>query len=236
MAWKGEWYPYAFSPFMQSAGGDIVNRDGYKTADGSINGEGAVKFGNWWSSVFKRKLAPGTSQDGADRDSGFIKGKYAISWNGNWAALNAVKEFKDDVLFLPSPDFGKGSKIGAASWQFGVSAKSAHQDGANKFIAFALQDKYLTAFSDGIGLIPPTPESAAASINYKPGGPMEVFYALSKAQALVRPVYPGYAVGAKVFEKALADIADGADVAATLDAAADEITKDIEKNNGYMAK
>jgi multiple sugar transport system substrate-binding protein len=236
MAWKGEWYPYAFGPLMQSAGGDIVNRDGYKTAEGAMNGEGAVKFGNWWKSVFDRKLAPGTSQDPADRDSGFVNGKYAISWNGNWAALNGVKAFGDDVLFLPAPDLGKGSKIGAASWQFGVSAASKNQEGANKFIEFALQDKYLTAFSDGIGLIPPTPESAAASVNYKAGGPMEVFFGLSKAQALVRPVYPGYAVGAKVFEKALSDIANGAEVEATLDAAADEITKDIEKNGGYAPK
>ncbi len=236
MAWKGEWYPYAFGPMMISAGGDIINREGYQTAEGTMNGEGAVKFGKWWQSVFARKLAPGTSQDGADRDTGFGSGKYAISWNGNWAALGAVEKFKDDVLFLPAPDFGKGSKIGAASWQFGVAATSKNQEGANKFIEFALQDKYLTAFSDGIGLIPPTPGSAAVSKNYKPGGPMEVFYALSAKQAVLRPVYPGYAVGAKVFEKALSDIANGADVQATLDAAADEVTADVKKNNGYAAK
>ena len=233
MAWKGEWYPYAFSPFLQSFGGDIVDRSTYKTAEGALNGEAAVKFGTWWQSLFTRKLAPGTSQDPADRDTGFINGKYAISWNGNWAALNAVEKLKGDVVFLPAPDFGKGPKIGAASWQFGVSAKSEHKDGANAFIKFALQDKYLTAFSDGIGLIPPTPESAAASKNYKAGGPMEVFYALSAKQALVRPVTPGYPVAAKVFEKALSDIANGSDVAATLDAATDEINKDIEKNKGY---
>jgi multiple sugar transport system substrate-binding protein len=233
MAWKGEWYPYAFSPFLQSFGGDIVDRATYKTAEGALNGEAAVKFGNWWQSLFTRKLAPGTSQDGADRDTGFINGKYAISWNGNWAALNAVEKLKGDVVFLPAPDFGKGPKIGAASWQFGVSAKSPNKAGANAFIQFALQDKYLTAFSDGIGLIPPTPESAAVSKNYKPGGPMEVFYSLSAKQALVRPVTPGYPVAAKVFEKALSDIANGAEVAATLDAAADEINADIEKNKGY---
>jgi multiple sugar transport system substrate-binding protein len=233
MAWKGEWYPYAFSPFLQSFGGDIVDRATYKTAEGALNGEAAVKFGNWWQSLFTRKLAPGTSQDGADRDTGFINGKYAISWNGNWAALNAVEKLKGDVVFLPAPDFGKGPKIGAASWQFGVSAKSPNKAGANAFIQFALQDKYLTAFSDGIGLIPPTPESAAVSKNYKAGGPMEVFYALSAKQALVRPVTPGYPVAAKVFEKALSDIANGAEVAATLDAAADEINADIEKNKGY---
>ncbi len=62
---------------------------------------------------------------------------------------------------------------------------------------------------------------------------MEVFYALSNQQGLVRPVTPGYVVAAKIFEKALADIANGADVQDTLDAATDEINLDIEKNSGY---
>jgi multiple sugar transport system substrate-binding protein len=231
MAWTGEWYPYAFSPFLQSFGGDLIDRTTYKAADGVLNGEAGQAFGNWWQSLFTEGYSPAT-QDPADRDNGFAEGKYAFSWNGNWAALNTLKQFPD-TLFLPAPDFGNGPKIGAASWQFGVSAKSAHPDGAAKFIEFALQDKYLTAFSDGIGLIPPTTASAAASINYKPGGPMEAFYELSAKQALVRPVTPGYVVAAKVFEKAIADIANGADVTATLDAAADEIDADIEKNGNY---
>ena len=49
----------------------------------------------------------------------------------------------------------------------------------------------------------------------------------------VRPVSPGYIVQAKVFEKALSDIANGADVADTLDAAVDEINEDIQANQGY---
>jgi multiple sugar transport system substrate-binding protein len=233
MAWTGEWYPYAFAPFLQSFGGDIVDRSTYKTAEGALNGEAAVKFGEWWQGLFTKKLAPGTSQDPADRDGGFVAGKYAISWNGNWAALNILKAYGDDTLFLPAPDFGNGPKIGAASWQFGVSATSEHKDGANAFIRFAMQDKYLTEFSDGIGLIPSTKEAAATSVNYKDGGPMAVFYGLSEKQALIRPVTPGYVVAAKVFEKALADISNGAKVQDTLDAAADEINADIEKNGGY---
>jgi multiple sugar transport system substrate-binding protein len=90
MAWTGEWYPYAFSPFLQSFGGDIVDRSTYKTAEGALNGEAALKFGEWWQHLFTEKLVPGTSQDPADRDSGFANGKYAISWNGNWAALGAL--------------------------------------------------------------------------------------------------------------------------------------------------
>ncbi len=233
MAWTGEWYPYAFSPFLQSFGGDIIDRETYATAEGALNGDAAVEFGEWWQSLFERDLVPGTSQDPADRDNGFIDGKYAISWNGNWAAKNILDEYGDDTLFLPAPDFGNGPVIGAASWQFGVSASSAHPEGAAAFIEFALQDQYLADFSNGIGLIPPTPSSAEMTENYKEGGAMAVFYDLSEQQAMLRPVTPGYVVAAKVFEKALADIANGADVVDTLDAAVDEIDSDIERNSGY---
>lgn len=233
MAWTGEWYPYAFSPFLQSFGGDIVDRSTYQTAEGVLNGDEAIAFGEWWQSLFTNGYAPGTSQDAADRDVGLLEGKYAMSWNGNWAALPVVEAFGDDALFLPAPDFGNGSTIGAASWQFGVSGTSKNPDGARAFIEFALQDRWFSAFSDGTGLIPVTSSAAAETANYAESGALEVFYDLSKAQALVRPVTPGYLVQAKVFEKALADIANGADVADTLDAAVDEINEDIEANSGY---
>ena len=232
MAWTGEWYPYAFSPFLQSFGGDMIDRSTYLSAEGALNGDAAVEFGEWWQSLFEGGYAPGTSQDGADRDTGFNQGKYAFSWNGNWAALSALGSF-DDTVFLPAPDFGNGPKIGAASWQFGVTTASEHPEGAAEFIKFATQDKYLAAFTDGIGLIPATATAAAMTEHYKEGGAMAPFFGLSQGQALVRPVTPGYAVVAKVFEKALADIANGADVAETLDAAVDEIDADIEKNGGY---
>ena len=232
MAWTGEWYPYAFSPFLQSFGGDIVDRSTYKTAEGTLNGDAALEFGLWWQSLFTDGYVQAT-QDGADRDTGFIEGNYAFAWNGNWAAVSTMDGGVEDLVFLPAPDFGKGSTIGAASWQFAVSATSEHPDGAVEFIKFATQDKYLAAFSDGIGLIPSTASAAAMTENYRDGGKLNVFYDLSQAQALVRPVTPGYPVAAKIFEKALADIANGADVIDTLDAATDEINNDIERNQGY---
>ena len=233
MAWTGEWYPYAFSPFLQSFGGDMIDRSTYLTAEGVLNGDEAIAFGEWWQSLFERGLAPGTSQDGADRQTGFIDGKYALQWNGNWASIDALEAVGDDLLFLPAPDFGAGSTIGAASWQFGISSSSENKEGANAFIEFAIQDEYLAAFSASVGLMPATANAAAMSENYSEGGPLEVFFGLSEAQALVRPVTPGYATMALVFEKALADIANGADVLDTLDAAVDEINSDIEDNGGY---
>ncbi|HCQ65983.1 MAG TPA: sugar-binding protein [Rhodobacteraceae bacterium] len=229
---QGEWYPYAFSPFLQSFGGDIVDRSAYQTAEGALNGDAALEFGAWWQKLFAEGYAPGTSEDPADQQTGFIDGSFAFQWNGNWRAVATMAEV-DDVLFLPAPDFGNGNTIGAGSWQFGVTTSCAAPDGATAFIEYALQDKYLAAFSDALGLIPSTASAAQMTENYKEGGPLAVFYDLSAEQALVRPVTPGYVVEAKVFIKALADIANGADVADTLDAAVDEIDADIEANGGY---
>jgi len=233
MADQGEWYPYAFAPFLWSFGGDLVDRTSYETAEGALNGEPAVEFGEWWQSLFTNDYAPGTSQDMADHETGFIDGDYALQWNGNWVAVKTLDALGDDVLFLPAPDFGNGPKIGGASWQFGVAATSAHPDGASAFIEFALQPKYLAAFSDGIGLIPATAEAAAMTKNYAPGGALESFYALSEQQAMLRPVTPGYVFEALEFRKALSDIANGADVVDALDAATDAINADIARNNNY---
>lgn len=233
MSDKTEWYTYAFSPFLQSFGGDLINRDTYLTAEDVLNGDAAVKFGEWWQSLFTKELAPGSSQSPSDHETGFLDGKYALQWMGNWVAVPALEKFGDDLLFLPAPDFGDGPKIGAASWQLGVSAKSEHPEGAAAFIEFAIQDKYLAEFSDAIGLIPATSTAAEMTKNYKSGGPLAVFFELSEKQATLRPETPAYAFISPTFMKAVADIADGADVADTLDTATDAIDADIERNNGY---
>jgi multiple sugar transport system substrate-binding protein len=222
MADQGEWYPYAFAPFLWSFGGDLVDRTSYETAEGALNGDAAVEFGEWWQSLFTNGYAPGTSQDMAAHETGFIDGKYALQWNGNWVAVKTLEALGDDVLFLPAPEFG-------------VSATSAHPEGASAFIEFALKPAYLAAFSDAIGLVPATAEAAALTKNYKPGGALEVFYGLSEAQAMLRPVTPGYVFEALEFRKALSDIANGASVVDSLDAATDAINNDIVRNNNYAA-
>ena len=97
LAWKGEWYSYAFGPLLQSAGGDLMD-PAKSTAEGVMNGEAGMAFGEWWQSLFTKKMVPGTSQDGGDRETGFLDGKYALQWNGNWAALPALEKFGEDLL------------------------------------------------------------------------------------------------------------------------------------------
>ena len=110
-----------------------------------------------------------------------------MQWNGNWAAINTIEALGDDVLFLPAPDFGNGSTIGAGSWQFGVSATSDHPGGALAFIEFMLKDEYITAFSDGVGNIPATSSAAADSEFFKRGRRSAVGVLRPERRAGTRP-------------------------------------------------
>ena len=64
MAWTGEWYPYAFSPFLQSFGGDIIDRSTFLTAEGALNGERRCGMGRLVAEALHRGLLP---RDIADR-------------------------------------------------------------------------------------------------------------------------------------------------------------------------
>jgi multiple sugar transport system substrate-binding protein len=228
--WTGEWFPYAYSPLMQSFGGDLVDRDTFESADGVINSAEAVAFGDWFGSTFADGYA-NPAQTG-DRTE-FVAGTIAIQYNGNWAVKDTAEALGDDLLILPPPDFGNGPKIGAASWQFGVSATCEQAEGATQFIEFILQDKYIVAFANRIGLIPATAAAAAEVPNYAPGGPFAIFVELSNEFGVLRPPTPAYLKISTIYEKAVADIINGANAKQALDAAADEIDADLADNDFY---
>lgn len=228
--WTGEWFPYAYSPLMQSFGGDLIDRANFESADGVINSAESVAFGEWFGSTFADGYAnPAQTGDRTEFGAGTI----AMQYNGNWAAVAALAEV-EDLVILPSPDFGQGTKIGAASWQFGVSSSCDEVDGANQFIEFILQDKYIVAFSERIGLIPATETAAAQVANYAEGGPLADFVTFSSEFAVKRPETPAYLAISTIYEKAVADIINGADAQQALDAAADEIDANLADNNFYQ--
>lgn len=226
----GEWYPYAYSPQLQSFGGDLIDRETYLTAEGALNGPEAIAWGEWWQSLFTEGYAATTEQDGNPE---FLEGTVALQLNGNWGGVQALEKFGDDMLFLPPPDLGAGPVIGGQSWMFGISSSCEHVDGANAYLNFSTQDSYVAEFTNAIGLIPTTDEAAAMTESYKPGGALEVFKEYSESFAVIRPPTPAYSVISSVFTKAAEDIKNGADVKATLDQAVSEIDSDIAANDGY---
>ena len=119
-SFTGEWWPYAYSPFLQSFGGDLINRDGYKTRRGRAERARRPSSGRSGSAVWSpTKYVP--LKSGADPAKDFMNGKTAILYNGSWTAVDTRKKFGKDILFLPPPDLGTGPKIGGGSWQWGIS-------------------------------------------------------------------------------------------------------------------
>lgn len=233
--WDGEWYPYGFSPLLQSFGGDLIDRKTYKTAEGALNGEAAVAWGKWFQNLFTQGYAP-KKETGDQRDNGFITGKFAFQWNGSWAAKGAAEKFGDDFIALPAPNLGTKPYIGGGSWQWAVSSTCANKAGANAWLQFALQTKYLTKFADDLFNLPITDAAAAGSKFFGPGKPYADYQQYSKNLALIRPATPAYPVIAKVYESATKDIINGADVQKTLDNAVDQINKNLKDNYYYVKK
>ncbi len=230
-SFTGEWWPYAYSPMLQSFGGDLINRTDYKSAEGVLNGPQALEWATWFRSLVTDKMIP--LKSGADPAKDFLNGKSALLYNGTWTALQARDKFGDDALFLPTPDLGTGPKIGGASWQWGISTNCSDTAGAMDYMKFAAADKYVASVSTATTNIPTTAAAAATVKGYEPGGESEVFRTYAEKLAVLRPVTPGYPFIATEFTKTAQDILNGADPQKALDQAVKNID-DNQESNGYF--
>ncbi len=227
----GEWLPYAYSPLLQSFGGDLINRDDYKSAQGVLNGPKALEWAGWFRGLVDKGYM--RQKSGADATADFVNGKTAIVYTGSWAADAVTKKFGSDVLFLPPPDLGNGPKIGGASWQWGMAAGCPAKDGALEYLKFSAQTKYYVAYANALGLIPANTDAASQVPNFAANGKYRIFLDLSKKYAVVRPVTPAYPFIATTFQKVARDILAGGDAKQILDKAAAEIDNNIKSNGGY---
>ena len=228
----GEWWPYAYSPFLQSAGGDLINRSDFKSAEGVLNGPEAIAWAQWFRGLVTENFMPVKS--GADAAKDFLNGKTAIIYNGSWGAADARKQFGDDVLFIPPVDLGKGPKIGGGSWQWGISQQCANAEGAQDYMKFAAADKYVASVTEATGTIPATDAGAESVPGFEKGGENDIFRQFSKKFAVLRPETPGYPFIATEFTKTAQDILNGADTKQALDQAVKNIDANQESNNFFQ--
>lgn len=229
--WTGEWWPYGYSPLLQSFGGDLINRTDYKSASGALNGDKAITWGTWFQGLVKDGYA--AAKSGADPTADFMNGKSALLWNGSWTAIPTREKFGDDVVFLPPVDFGNGPKIGGGSWTWGYSATCSAKAGALDYLKFAAADKYVALVSEKTNNIPTTDAAAALVPGFEKGGKNDIFRQYSKKYTVLRPETPGYPFIATTFGKAAQDIINGADPKTALNQAVKDID-DNQKANNYF--
>jgi multiple sugar transport system substrate-binding protein len=227
--YAGEWFTYGFSPILQSAGADLIEREHYRHSQNVLNSAAAVEafqhVQNW--------IQTGYVDPNLD-DAAFTGGRVAISWVGHWAYAGYKKAWPDDLLILPLPNFGKGSKTGQGSWNWGISNQTRHADAAAAFISFLLGTDEVLLMSNANGAVPGTRSAVRRSSLYGADGELHLFSEqLMQGVSVPRPRTPAYPVITTEFQKAFQQIRNGGNVKQALDHAAQNIDQDIEDNRGY---
>jgi multiple sugar transport system substrate-binding protein len=224
-----EWFCYAFSPLLQSAGGDLIERRDYQHASGVLNGAASVAA----MAHLQRWLTSGWVDPNVD-DAAFVGGRVALSWAGHWEYRRYHDAFGADLVLVPLPDFGRGSRTGQGSWVWGISRQAKAPALAAKVIDYLLQPPQILAMTDANGAVPATRTAISQSSLYQAGGPLHLFVQqLNQGYAVPRPQTPAYPVISASFRQAFADIRNRMPVQQALDHAAAQIDQDIRDNHGY---
>jgi multiple sugar transport system substrate-binding protein len=225
-----EWLTYGFSPFVESFGGDLINRKTYLSAQGVLNGPDAVAAMTWFQNLFKL----GYSNPWPASDTGFTFGQSALAWGGHWLYEGYRQALGDNLLVLPAPDLGKGAKTGMGSWSWGITSSCKYPDAAWQVLNFILSPSEIARMTDADGAVPARKSVIAQSYLYSPGGPLDVFaIQLLNGIAEPRPITPAYPTITSAFAVAATNIIDGFNVKKELDKAVQKIDQDIQDNDGY---
>src|SRR5437660_8359029 len=227
---SGEWYTYGFSPFVESFGGDLINRSNYQSANGVLNGPDAVAAMTWFQDLFEQGYSNPLPAD----DTDFSSGRSALSWVGHWLYPAYSQALGDNLLVLPSPNLGTGAKTGMGSWNWGITSSCKAPDAAWQVLNFLLSPNEIARMSNANGAIPARKSVIAQSRLYAPNGPLYVFVQqLQMGIAEPRPITPAYPAITSAFAEVVVNISTGANVTEDLDKAAQQLDQDIKDNQGY---
>ena len=227
--YSGEWFTYAFSPLLQSAGGDLIDRSDYQSADGILNGPKSVAamehLQNWFTL--------GRVDRNLD-DAAFVSGRVALSWAGHWEYARYAEALGRDLLLLPLPNMGQGSRTGQGSWVWGITTRCRDRQAAIRLLEFLLQPEEVLAMAEANGAVPATQTAIKGSEHYSSTGPLNLFARqLTGGFSVPRPQTPAYPVITSAFQQAFYEIHNGGDVQAALDKAVAIVDQDIDDNRGY---
>ena len=225
-----EWNTYGFAPAVWSAGGDLIDRNGYRRVAGFLNGSPAVRamtvIQGWAKAGYVNPNRNGLA---------FQEGKTPISWVGHWLFDAYSKAFPRDVQIVPLPRFGPHAATDMGSWQWGITANASNGDAAWRFISFLLAPEQIVQMTRANGAIPGTYSAIRLSPRFAVGGPEHLYVEqLESGVARPRPQTAAYPALTAAYANAFQKIVVGLrPVKPTLDAAARSVTADLIAHDYY---
>lgn len=222
----GEWLTYGFVPLLSSAGGGVLDpRTGRALGvlDGAASVRALTQLQQW-----SRYVDPDPTS------TAFAQRRVALSWVGHWTYPEYRKALGDDLLLLPLPDLGNGTKSAQGSWAWGVSARSPHPREAAALLAWFARDDNIASMTAANGAIPGTHSALSRSPAHQPGQPLALLVeqlertcgvgAVTRTcVAVPRPQTADYPLVTTAFALAVHEILEGQDPRTSLRRAAQRI-------------
>jgi multiple sugar transport system substrate-binding protein len=222
-----EWFTYAFSPLLWSAGGRLISADGQRVRGVLASAENVATL-RAWQQLFVRGFA---LTDPVDPDP-FGAGKVAMDWSGHWMARSHLQAKGDALGVMALPHTGARTVAACGSYCWAVSAYSNASEFAGRWV------RWVTDATHGIlplvaanGAVPARLSAFAAFPEYA-RLPYSFFRRQLQQNARPRPRTPFYATLTQRFAAALRDIAHGSDVGERLQQAEEEIQRVIDRRLG----
>jgi multiple sugar transport system substrate-binding protein len=219
-----EWYTYAFSPLIWSAGGRLIGEDG-RRVEGVLNSTGNAEVLRRWRQVFEQDFA---ARAPIDPDP-FGSGKTAMDWSGHWMARSHRENKGDRLGAMPLPRMGEVAAAACGSWCWGLTRDAPNPDRAARWLRWATDPasgvRPIVAANGAV----PARRSAYAYFPEYADPPFRLFRDLQERAGRPRPRTPVYPTLTQQFAAALRDIARGGDPQERLDRAAAQVQRRVDR-------
>jgi len=221
----GEWYIYAFAPFIWSNGGKIIGEDGL-TAEGIFNSPEAVE-----ALTFFKKLVDAGVVSVTPEENNFELGKSALYLNGPWAIPTLENSYPDinfEAMPYPVSPKTKELHVPTGSWQYAVTAQSKHPAEAAKLVEWMTNTESVVSITKAIGM-PPARKSAVEFLpEYQEGARKVLLDQLAKG-GHARPLSVIYPMISRNFQEAVEAVLYGDDPQTVLDEKVQVIEREAQR-------
>lgn len=219
-----EWYTYAFSPVIWSAGGRLISADG-RQVEGVLNAPENAAALRRWRDVFARDFAARAPID----PNPFGHGQTAMDWSGHWMVRSHLAAKGDRLGAMPLPTLGPQTVAACGSWCWGVTQDARDPDSAARWLRWVTDPVHgIQPIVAANGAVPARASAYPLFPEYaRP--PFSLFRELQETTGRPRPRTPVYPTLTQHFAAALRDVARGAAPQERLDQAAAQIQRRIDR-------
>lgn len=197
-----EWLMYAFTPFVWSSGGDVVNAKGSKSS-GSFDNSGSVEAFTFIQGLIKNDYSTITPEK-----NGFQKGIYPLKMSGSWTMQEMDSQYKDvEYGVLPLPMSPKTKKLVSptGSWAYGMSATTDKKEAAGALIDFLGSDQEVYDMSVGNSVLP-SRKSTSDRLSSEVSKQMKVLLDQNAETGHARPVLVNYPQISRIVQDSVTEI------------------------------